>query len=132
MKQVFTDEALQNVFEQTKKDYEEYRKIVAKQVDCANPVEIVNHMTELASVLALGVTCKAKFQFLTEKLSFQKCMNLNNEDMGATERKIIIAYEIGDCSFYNGLCEMLIRECHYKIEMLRSALSYNKQEMQSL
>jgi len=109
MKQVFTDEALQNVFEQTKKDYEEYRKIVAKQVDCANPVEIVNHMTELASVLALGVTCKAKFQFLTEKLSFQKC-----------------------CSFYNGICEMLIRECHYKIEMLRSALSYNKQEMQSL
>lgn len=132
MKQVFTDDALQKVFEQTKKDYEEYRVIVAKQVDCSNPMEIVNHLTELTSVMALGVTCKAKFQFLTEKLSFQKCMNLNNDDMGATERKIIIAYEIGDCSFYNGICEMLIKECHYKIEMLRSALSYTKQEMQSL
>ena len=132
MKEVFTDKALNDAFETTKKQYEEFRKIVAKQVDCTNGQEIVSHMSELSGVLATGAMCKAKFQFLTEKLSFQKCMNLNNDDMGVTEKKIIIAYEIGDCSFYNGLCEMLIKECHYKIEMLRSALSFAKQEMMSL
>jgi hypothetical protein len=89
-------------------------------------------MTELTGVMAIGATCKAKFQFLTEKLSFTKSMDLNNSNMGATEKKIVIAYEIGDCSFYNNLAELVIKEAHYKIEILRSALSLAKQEMNML
>jgi hypothetical protein len=129
MKQVFNDKALQSAFEDSVNLHEQFRSVVGKQVDCANHAEIIAHMTELTGVLAIGVTAKARFQFLTEKLSFQKCMDLNNNDMGATEKKIVIAYEIGDCSFYNALCEMLIKEAHYKIEMLRSALSFVKQEL---
>ena len=129
MKQVFQDASLQSAFEKSVELHEIFRKIVAKKVDCANPQEVVAHMTELSGVMATGVTAKAQFQFLTEKLSFEKCMNLNNNDMGATEKKIVIAYEIGDCSFYNNLCEMLIKEAHYKQDMLRSALSFAKSEM---
>lgn len=132
MKQVFKDESLQQAFERTVSQYETYRKVVGKQIDCADHAQIINHMSELTGVMAVGVMCKAQFQFLTEKLSFQKMINLNNEDMGAMEKKIVVAYEIGDCSFYNNLCEMLIKESHYKMEMLRSALSFVKQEMTML
>lgn len=129
MKEVFTDSALQSAFESTVAIYETFRQVVSKSVDCSNPQDIISHMTELTGVMGTGVKAKAQFQLLTEKLSFQKCMNLNNDSMGATEKKIVIAYEIGDCSFYNSICEMLIKEAHYKMEMLRSALSYCKQEM---
>lgn len=132
MKEVFSDKSLQSAFEKSVEMHESFRKIVSKKVDCSNPVEIVNHMSEITGVMSQGVTAKAQFQFLTEKLSFQKCMDLNNQDMGATEKKIVIAYEIGDCSFYNSLCEMLIKEAHYKMDLLRSALSYSKQEMNML
>jgi hypothetical protein len=132
MKEVFTDASLQRAFEQTVEQYEKFRSVVAKQVDCSNPSEIVYQMTELTGVMAIGATCKAKFQFLTEKLSFTKSMDLNNSNMGATEKKIVIAYEIGDCSFYNNLAELVIKEAHYKIEILRSALSLAKQEMNML
>lgn len=129
MKEVFTDRSLQAAFEKSVEQHEAFRKIVNKKVDCANPSDVINHMTELTGVMAIGVTCKAQFQYLTEKLSFTKCMDLNNNDMGATEKKIVIAYEIGDCSFYNNLSELLIKEAHYKMDLLRSALSYSKQEM---
>jgi len=132
MKQVFKEDSLQQAFERTVSQYEEFRKVVGKQIDCSDHAQIIGHMSDLTGVMAIGVTCKAQFQFLTEKLSFQKMMNLNNDDMGATEKKIVIAYEIGDCSFYNHLCEMLIKESHYKMEMLRSALSFAKQEMTML
>lgn len=129
MKQVFSEKGLQDAFEKSVQMHEDFRKIVSKKVDCANPSEVVQHMSELTEVMVKGITAKAQFQFLTEKLSFQKAMNLNNEDMGVTEKKIIIAYEIGDCSFYNTLSELLIKEAHYKMDMLRSALSFSKSEM---
>lgn len=129
MKEVFKDKSLQSAFEKTVEQYEKFRSVVAKQIDCSDHSQIITHMTELTGIMAVGVTCKAQFQFLTEKLSFQKAMNLNNDDMSATEKKVIIAYEIGDCSFYNNLCEMLIKEAHYKQDMLRSALSFIKQEI---
>lgn len=129
MKQVFSEKGLQDAFEKSVQMHEDFRKVVAKKVDCANPSEVIQHMSELTDVMVKGVTAKAQFQFLTEKLSFQKAMNLNNEDMGVTEKKIIIAYEIGDCSFYNTLSELLIKEAHYKMDMLRSALSFSKSEM---
>jgi hypothetical protein len=129
MKQVFSEKGLQDAFEKSVQMHEDFRKVVSKRVDCANPSEVVQHMSELTEVMVKGITAKAQFQFLTEKLSFQKAMNLNNEDMGVTEKKIIIAYEIGDCSFYNTLSELLIKEAHYKMDMLRSALSFSKSEM---
>jgi hypothetical protein len=129
MKEVFKDSSLQSAFEKSVDMHEKFRKVVAKKVDCSNAPDIITHMSELTEVMALGVMAKAQFQFLTEKLSFEKCMDLNNNDMGATEKKIVIAYEIGDCSFYNSLSELLIKEAHYKQDMLRSALSFAKSEM---
>jgi hypothetical protein len=132
MKQVFTDSSLQSAFERTVEQYEVFRKVVAQKVDCSDAKSIISQMSDLTEVMVIGVTCKAQFHFLTEKLSFQKMMNLNNDDMGVTEKKIVIAYEIGDCSFYDNICEMVIKESHYKMEILRSSLSFVKQEMNML
>jgi thioredoxin-related protein len=128
-KQVFTDKSLQSAFEKSIEMYETYRSIVGKKIDCSDPRAIVEHLSEITSVMYLGITAKAQFQYLTEKLSFSKLITLNNDDRSATEKKMLIAYEIGDCSFYNNITELLIKECHYKIEILRSALSYSKSEL---
>ena len=63
MRQVFTDHALQTAFEKTVQQYELFRVVVAKKVDCSNPAEVVQNMTELTEVMAIGVTCKAQFQY---------------------------------------------------------------------
>jgi len=57
MRQVFTDQALQSAFEKTVQQYELFRVVVAKKVDCSNPAEVVQNMTELTEVMAIGVTC---------------------------------------------------------------------------
>lgn len=128
-KQVFSDPSLQSAFEKSVDLYEAYRSIVAKKIDCSDPRAIVEHLSEITSIMGTGVTAKAQFQFLTEKLSFSKLIVLNNDDRSATEKKMLIAYEIGDCSYYNNIMELLIKECHYKIEILRSSLSYSKSEL---
>jgi hypothetical protein len=56
-------------------------------------------------------------------------MNLKDEEGSANERKVMLAFAIGDCSFYNSVMELLIKEAHYKIEILRSSLSYCKSEL---
>ena len=38
MKQVFTDESLQKAFESTIEMHESFRQVIAKKVDCSNPI----------------------------------------------------------------------------------------------
>ena len=49
-------------------------------------------------------------------------------DRNATEKKHILSSEIGDVSFYDTFIDVLIREAHYQIDILRSALSFIKAE----
>jgi hypothetical protein len=130
MKQVFkegSDE--QKDFEKCVQMYDSFQKIISKQIDCSNPTEIIKHLTEITGILGMGANCKAKLDILTDKLSMKKMMNIKTEDMSATEKKVILAYEIGDCSFYNVVMELLIKEAHYKIEIMRTSLSYCKSEL---
>ena len=83
-------------------------------------------MSDITGILGMGAVCKATLDILTDKLSMKKMMNIKHEDMSATEKKVVLAYEIGDCSFYNVVMELLIKEAHYKIEILRTSLSYCK------
>jgi hypothetical protein len=86
-------------------------------------------MTELTAMLGMGAVCKATLEYLTDKLSVKALMNLKDEEGSANERKVMLAFAIGDCSFYNSVMELLIKEAHYKIEILRSSLSYCKSEL---
>jgi hypothetical protein len=54
------------------------------------------------------------------------------EQKGALERKAILNSEVGDVSFWDNVSELLIKEMHYQVDILRSALSYSKSEMNNL
>jgi hypothetical protein len=116
-------------FNECKEMYDKFQKCVSKQIDCSNPQEIVAHLTEISAMLGMGAVCKATLEYLTDKLSTKALMNLKEEEGSANERKVMLAFAIGDCSFYNHVMELLIKEIHYKIEILRTSLSYCKSEL---
>jgi hypothetical protein len=119
----------ENQFNSCKDMYAKFQASVSKQIDCSDPNQIVEHMTELTAMLGMGAVCKATLEYLTDKLSVKALMNLKDEEGSANERKVMLAFAIGDCSFYNNVMELLIKEAHYKIEILRSSLSYCKSEL---
>jgi hypothetical protein len=116
-------------FNECKIMYDKFQQSVSKQIDCSSPQEIVAHLTEISSMLAMGAVCKATLEYLTDRLSTKALMNLRDEEGSANERKVMLAFAIGDCSFYNQVMELLIKELHYKIEILRTSLSYCKSEL---
>lgn len=119
----------ENLFNDSKQQYAQVQAIVSKQIDCSNPTEIVNHLSEITGIMGSAAYCKAQLEYLTDKLSTKAMMNLKDEDGSANEKKVMLAFAIGDCSFYNHVMELLIKELHYKIEILRTSLSYCKSEL---
>ena len=116
----------QREFERCISMYENYRSLLSKNVDCTNPQEILQHFTDLSGALAIGVLCKAKLQELTDKLSVKYMMSLNSENLSEADKKVKLAFSIGDCSFYNVAMEMLIKSSYAKIEMLKYSLQFSK------
>jgi hypothetical protein len=116
-------------FNHCKEMYKTFQSCISKQIDCSNPQEIITHITELTSILGMGAVCKGTLEYLTDKLSVKALMNLRDSEGSANERKVMLSFAIGDCSFYNNVMELLIKEAHYKCELLRSSLSYCKNEL---
>lgn len=116
-------------FNECKNMYAKFQESVSKQIDCSNPTAIIEHLTELTAMLGMGAVCKATLEYLTDKLSVKALMNIKDEEGSANERKVMLAFAVGDCSFYNNVMELLIKEAHYKVEILRTSLSYCKSEL---
>ena len=116
-------------FNHCKDMYAKFQECVSKQIDCSDPAQIVEHLGEISGMLGMGAICKATLEYLTDKISVKALMNIKDEEGSANERKVMLAFAIGDCSFYNNLMELLIKEMHYKIEVLRTSLSYCKSEL---
>ena len=116
-------------FNTCKDMYAKFQACVSKQIDCSDPAQIVEHLGEISGMLGMGAVCKATLEYLTDKISVKALMNIKDEEGSANERKVMLAFAIGDCSFYNNLMELLIKEMHYKIEVLRTSLSYCKSEL---
>lgn len=119
----------EKLFNDSKQNYASVQAIVSKRIDCSNPQEIMTHLSEITAVQGLAAYTKAQLEYLTDRLSMKAMMNLKDEDGSANERKVMLAFAIGDCSFYNNVMELLIKELHYKCEIMRSALSYCKSEV---
>jgi hypothetical protein len=119
----------ENQFNSCKEMYAKFQESVSRQIDCSDPNSIIEHMTELTAMLGMGAVCKATLEYLTDKLSVKALMNIKDVEGSANERKVMLSFAIGDCSFYNNVMELLIKEAHYKTEILRSALSYCKSEL---
>jgi len=132
MKKVFDDPAMQERFEKALALNETVRTVIATKVDMSNPTEVINQLSAIQGVQASASQAKAMFTYLTDKFTARKLSMLDMESKGAMEKKAILNSEVGDVSFWNEVCELNIKELHYQVEMLRSALSYCKSEMQNL
>lgn len=119
----------EKLFLDSKKNYATIQAVVSKRIDCSNPQEIVNHLSEITAVQGMAAYTKAQLEYLTDRLSMKAMMNIKDEEGSANERKVMLAFAVGDCSFYNQVIELLIKELHYKIEILRTSLSYCKSEL---
>ena len=132
MKKVFDDPAMQERFEKALAMYETVRLVISTKVDMSNPQEVINQLSAIQAVQSTASQAKAMFTYLTDKYTARKLSILDMESKGAMEKKAILNSEVGDVSFWNEVCELNIKELHYQVEILRSALSYSKSEMQNL
>jgi hypothetical protein len=132
MKKVFDDPAMQERFEKALALYETVRTVIATKVDMSNPQEVINQLSAIQSVQASASQAKAMFTYLTDKFTARKLSVLDMESKGAMEKKAILNSEVGDVSFWNEVSELNLKQMSYQIEILRSALSYLKSEMQNL
>jgi len=132
MKKVFDDPAMQERFEKALALYETVRLVIATKVDMSNPTEVINQLSAIQGVQASASQAKAMFTYLTDKFTARKLSMLDMESKGAMEKKAILNSEVGDVSFWNEVSELNLKQMSYQIEILRSALSYLKSEMQNL
>jgi len=128
MKKTFQEEALQLKFEEVKSSIESFRKVVAIETDLSNPTMVIGKMNLIHDNLHVCATAKAQITFLLEKHIVKKLSVTDQMERSATEKKHILSAEIGDVSFYDTFIDALIKEAHYQIEILRSALSFIKAE----
>lgn len=131
MKVLFKEPELQKAFEDTLKQYEIFRGIISRPVDITNPADTLSKLGDIQNVQSVAANCKAKFSYLLDKYTVKK-LSVIDDNKGAMEKKAQLSAEIGDLSFWDNVCELLIKEMHYQIDILRSALSYHKSEMNNL
>jgi hypothetical protein len=132
MKKVFDDPAMQERFEKALALYETVRLVISAKVDMSNPQEVINQLSAIQGIQASASQAKAMFTYLTDKFTARKLSVLDMESKGAMEKKAILNSEVGDVSFWNEVSELNLKQMSYQIEILRSALSYLKSEMQNL
>lgn len=132
MKKLFDDPAMQERFEKALAMYETVRLVISTKVDMSNPQEVINQLSAIQGIQSTAAQAKAMFTYLTDKFTARKLSVLDMESKGAMEKKAILNSEVGDVSFWNEVSELNLKQMSYQIEILRSALSYLKSEMQNL
>ena len=133
MRELFKDEVLNKKFEATISNYEAVRRVIAAKISMDNPIEVLKQMENIQSIQALAAHTKASLTYLCNKYALQKLPLLDQESgKNANEKKYILNAEMGDVLFYDEVMELLIKEMHYQVEILRSILSYLKTEIEKL
>jgi hypothetical protein len=132
MENLFKESELQKKFDDTKVLFEQVRLAVSAQVDLTNPMSVLDKLNVITNIQGTATECKARFQFLLERHTISKLTITDNYNGSAAEKKAILNAEVSGVSFYDTWCEYLIKEMHYKIEILRTALSYLKSETKNL
>lgn len=128
MENLFKEPELQKKFDDTKIMMESVRKAVAMNVDLTDPMSVLGKLNAIVDVQYLAAESRARFQYLLDKYTVSKIQVVDNYQGNATEKKAILSAEIAGVSFYDTWCEYLLKECHYQIDILRTALSYSKSE----
>ena len=132
MEKLFKKPELQKKFDDTKALFEDVRLAVASKVDLNNPISVLEKLNLIANIQGTAAECKARFQFLLETHIVDKLTITDNYNGSAAEKKAILNAEVASVSFYDTWSELVIKEMHYRIEILRTALSYLKSETLNL
>ena len=132
MEKLFKEVELQKKFDDTKVLFEQVRLAVSSKVDLTNPMSVLEKLNLIADIQGTAAECKARFQFLLEKHTLSKLAITDNYNGSAAEKKAILNAEVAGVSFYDTWSELVIKEMHYRIEILRTSLSYLKSETLNL
>jgi len=132
MEKLFKEPELQKKFDDTKILFEQVRLAVSSQVDLTNPMSVLEKLNVITDIQGTAAECKARFQFLLERHIVSKLTITDNYNGSAAEKKAILNAEVAGVSFYDTWSELVIKEMHYRIEILRTALSYLKSETLNL
>ena len=132
MEKIFKEAELQKKFDDTKVLFEQVRLAVSAQVDLNNPISVLDKLNLIANIQGTAAECKARFQLLLERHTLSKLAITDNYNGSAAEKKAILNAEVAGVSFYDTWSELVIKEMHYRIEILRTSLSYLKSETLNL
>jgi hypothetical protein len=132
MEKLFKEEGLQKKFDDTKILFEQVRLAVSSQVDLTNPISVLEKLNVITNIQGSAAECKARFQALLEKHVLDNLSVSSNYNGSAMEKKAVLNGEVIGVSFYDTWSELVIKEMHYRIEVLRTALSYLKSETLNL
>lgn len=132
MEKLFKEPELQKKFEDTKVMMESVKKAAAMNVDLTDPISVLAKLNAIVDIQYLAAEARARFQYLLDKHTVSKIQIVDDYQGNATEKKAILAAEIAGISFYDTWCEYLLKEVHYQCDILRTALSYSKQEQRSM
>jgi hypothetical protein len=132
MEKLFKEPELQKKFDDTKLLFEQVRLAVSAQVDLNNPISVLDKLNLIANIQGTAAECKARFQLLLERHTLSKLAITDNYNGSAAEKKAILNAEVAGVSFYDTWAELVIKEMHYRIEILRTSLSYLKSETLNL
>lgn len=106
------------------------RKALDEQIDPTNPQEVIGKLNELSNLLGLSAHTTGLAEQDLNQAQYQALQKI--EDRKQTEQKIILnnacKYEV----YFLNYSERLNKELHYKIESLRSILSYAKEELNKI
>jgi hypothetical protein len=111
---------------------ESVKKAAAMSVDLTDPMSVLAKLNAIVDIQYLAAEARARFQYLLDKHTVSKIQIVDNYQGNATEKKAILNAEIAGVSFYDTWCEYLLKEVHYQCDILRTALSYSKQEQRSM
>lgn len=124
----FEKPELNAAFERCRKEYEAYRETINVQVDYSNPLAIVEKLGMINNHNSSIPDLKSRFDWLLEKATAEQMMKVDHEAYPAKKYNAIIDSNVADINMFAKSIELLLKESHYQIESLRSALSYHKQE----
>lgn len=106
------------------------RSIIDQAIDTSNPQEVIGKLSECSNILGLSAHTVGLATHDLHQAEYKSLQTIENDKQHIMKIKLNNAtkYE----RYYLNYAEALNKELHYKIESLRSILSYCKEEMNKI
>ena len=128
----FDEEVYNNKLKECLDEYEIYRKMMLEQVDFSNPQALVKRLETINAHNAWVGRLKASLDFLVDKAIASEMRKIDHDAMPAKKFEVMVRDGVGFITIFPKALEQMIKESHYAIESIRSALSFAKKELETL